>query len=144
MGTISENFSYSEFEKSRTADYLGICNVIRSFEVRDAVRELVLTVLQPLRDEIGEPIDISSGYRCAELNARIFGSSPTSQHIKGEAADIVARTKSPLWLARAVVFLGLPFDQMILYPTFLHISHKKGGPQRGRILYNRSYQGERV
>ena len=35
-------------------------------------------------------------------------------------------------------------DQMILYPTFVHISHKLGGPQRKRILYNKSYKGEQV
>lgn len=144
MGTISRNFSYREFERSATADAHMICNVIRTFEVRDAVYELVKEVLQPLRDEIDEPIDISSGYRCPELNALIPGSSPRSQHPKGEAADIKARTLSPLELARVIVRLCLPFDQLILYPTFVHVSHKLGGPQRGQILYNRSYKGDRI
>ena len=144
MGTISRNFSYREFERSATADAHMICNVIRTFEVRDAVYELVKEVLQPLRDEIDEPIDISSGYRCPELNALIPGSSPRSQHPKGEAADIKARTLSPLELARVIVRLCLPIDQLILYPTFVHVSHKLGGPQRGQILYNRSYKGDRI
>ena len=144
MGTISRNFSYREFERSATADAHMICNVIRTFEVRDAIYELVEEVLQPLRDEIEEPIDISSGYRCPELNAFIPRSSPTSQHTKGEAADIKARTLSPLELARVIVRMGLPFDQLILYPTFVHVSHKLGGPQRGQILYNRSYRGDRI
>lgn len=144
MGTISRNFSYREFERSATADAHMICNVIRTFEVRDAIYELVEEVLQPLRDEIGEPIDISSGYRCPELNAFIPRSSPTSQHTKGEAADIKARNLSPLELARTIVRMGLPFDQLILYPTFVHVSHKLGGPQRGHILYNRSYRGDRI
>ena len=143
MGTISRNFSYREFERSATADAHMICNVIRTFEVRDAIYELVEEVLQPLRDEIGEPIDISSGYRCPELNAFIPRSSPTSQHTKGEAADIKTRSFSPLDLARVIVRMGLPFDQLILYPTFVHVSHKMGGPQRGQILYNRSYKGDR-
>lgn len=144
MGTISRNFSYREFERSATADAHMICNVIRTFEVRDAIYELVEEVLQPLRDEIDEPIDISSGYRCPELNAFIPRSSPTSQHTKGEAADIKARSLSPLDLARVIVRMGLPFDQLILYPTFVHVSHKMGGPQRGQILYNRSYRGDRI
>ena len=144
MGTISRNFSYREFERSATADAHMICNVIRTFEVRDAIYELVEEVLQPLRDEIGEPIDISSGYRCPELNAFIPRSSPTSQHTKGEAADIKARSLSPLDLARVIVRMGLPFDQLILYPTFVHVSHKMGGPQRAQILYNRSYRGDRI
>ena len=144
MGTISRNFSYREFERSATADAHMICNVIRTFEVRDASYELVEEVLQPLRDEIGEPIDISSGYRCPELNAFIPRSSPTSQHTKGEAADIKVRNLSPLELARTIVRMGLPFDQLILYPTFVHVSHKLGGPQRGQILYNRSYRGDKI
>ena len=63
MGTISKNFSYCEFEASETADRKGICNVINTFEVRDAVKALVETVLQPLRDNWGKPLHINSGYR---------------------------------------------------------------------------------
>ena len=55
MGTISKNFSYREFEESATAKAQGITNVISSFEVRDAIRELTNTVLQPLRDAWGLP-----------------------------------------------------------------------------------------
>ena len=88
MGTISKNFSYSEFEASETADRKGICNVINTFEVRDAVKELTETILQPLRDAWGGPITISSGWRCDELNKEVGGSA-TSAHKTGYAADIV-------------------------------------------------------
>lgn len=88
MGTISKNFSYWEFEASETADKKGICNVITTFEVRDAVKALVDTVLQPLRDAWGGPITISSGWRCDELNKEVGGSA-TSAHKTGYAADIV-------------------------------------------------------
>ena len=141
MGTISKNFSYREFEESETAKARGIMNVITSFEVRDAVRELVLTVLQPLRDAWGEPLHVNSGYRCPKLNAAVGGAA-TSQHVKGEAADIKA--PNPIKLAQLAYDLGLPYDQMIIYPTFVHFSHKKGGPQRGQLLYNKSYKGRRV
>lgn len=141
MGTISKNFSYREFEESETAKARGILNVITSFEVRDAVRELVLTVLQPLRDAWGEPLHINSGYRCLKLNAAVGGAA-TSQHVKGEAADIKA--PNPIKLAQLAYDLDLPYDQMIIYPTFVHFSHKKGGPQRHQLLYNKSYKGRRV
>lgn len=88
MGTISKNFSYREFEASNKADEKGICNVITSFEVRDAIKALVDTVLQPLRDAWGGPITISSGWRCDELNKEVGGSA-TSAHKTGYAADIV-------------------------------------------------------
>ena len=141
MGTISKNFSYREFEESPTAKAQGILNAITSFEVRDAVRELVLTVLQPLRDAWGEPLHINSGYRCPKLNAAVGGAA-TSQHVKGEAADIKA--PNPIKLAQLAYDLDLPYDQMIIYPTFVHFSHKKGGPQRHQLLYNKSYKGRRV
>lgn len=143
MGTISKNFSYAEFERSETARNAGITNVITEFRVRDAIRELTLTVLQPLRDASGAQIVISSGYRCPELNA-LVGGVPTSQHEKGEAADIMSRLLTPLELARLIVRLELPFDQLILYPTFVHVSHKLEGKQRGQILYNRRYNGEKI
>lgn len=141
MGTITKDFSYREFERSEVADAKHICNVITSFEVRDSILALTENVLQPLRDAWGKPLKVNSGYRCKALNAAV-GGVPTSQHVKGEAADIAAG--DPVKLARLAVKLGLPFDQMILYPTFVHFSHKLTGEQRGQICYNWRYQGEKV
>ena len=148
MGTISKNFSYREFEKSDTADRLGICNVIITVRVRDAVRALTLNILQPLRDFLKLAVLISSGFRCRELNIAV-GGVDTSQHTKGEAADIYVLLEDgsrmpSVELARIIIQLGLPFDQLIIYPTFVHVSHKLGGPQRGNVLYNKSYKGPRV
>lgn len=141
MGTISKNFSYREFEASNKADEKGICNVITSFEVRDAIKVLVDTVLQPLRDAWGKPLHINSGYRCPELNSEV-GGMPTSQHVKGEAADVAC--DNPVELARLAASMHLPYDQMILYPTFVHFSHRLKGQQRDQTLYNKSYKGEKV
>ena len=57
---------------------------------------------------------------------------------RGEAADIAAA--DPLLLAQTVIRNRLPFDQMILYSTFVHISHKPDGLQRGQILYDSTYK----
>ena len=141
MGTISENFSYREFERSETAARKGIINIINTVQVRDSIKALVDKVLQPLRTAWGKPLVINSGYRCPELNREV-GGVPTSQHIKGEAADVAC--DDPYALARLACDLGLPYDQMILYPTFVHFSHRLDGEQRGQILYNRTYQGKRV
>lgn len=144
MGTISENFSYREFEESAKAKAANITNTITDFRVRDSVKELVLTVLQPLRTALKTEGHINSGYRCEALNALIPTSSETSQHIKGEAADIVFKGKKSIDVARKARDMGLPYDQLIVYPTFCHISHKLGGPQRNRILYNKSYKGPKL
>lgn len=141
MGTISKNFSYSEFEQSEKAEELGIVNVIPTARVRDSIDALVFNVLQPLRTAWGAQLVINSGYRCPELNEAVNGES-TSQHMKGEAADV--RCYNPLKLARLAVKMGLPFDQMGIYNTFVHFSHKLGGPQRGEIFYDKNYEGERL
>ena len=141
MGSISENFSFTEFERSKTAKDAGILNAITTFEVRDAIVALVENVLQPLRSAWGAPLKVNSGYRCPKLNAMV-GGEPTSQHVRGEAADIDA--PHPIKLAQLLVDMRLPFDQLIIYPTFLHISHRLEGPQRKQVLYSRQYRGRKV
>lgn len=141
MGTISKNFSYREFEESETAKRHGFINAITTYAVQQAVKALVDNVLQPLRDAWGEPLHINSGYRSERLNA-LVGGVPTSQHVKGEAADV--KCDRPYELASLAERMGLPFDQMILYPTFVHFSHKLQGEQRHQILYNKSYKGQKL
>lgn len=141
MGTICKNFSYSEFEESSTAKKAGITNVINTAKIRDSIKALATNVLQPLRDKLGKPMHVNSGYRCKELNEAV-GGVPTSQHMKGEAADIAA--DNPLELARLAKKLDLPYDQMIVYPAFVHFSHKLGGPQRKQLLYSKNYKGKRL
>ena len=140
MGTISKNFSYKEFEESETAARKGIANVINTTEIRDSVKALVLNVLQPLRDAWGKPLHINSGYRCPALNEAV-GGVPTSQHRLGEASDVAC--DNPYELASLAKELNLPYDQMILYPTFVHFSHKLNGKQRKKILYNYRYKGKK-
>lgn len=144
MGTVSKNFNYSEFEVT-DQEGLEIKNKITSFEVRDSVKALVETVIQPLRDTWDKPLAINSGYRCEEVNRAVKG-EPTSQHRKGEAADVCPFGRNGHGdievirrLAVTARDLGLPFDQMILYPSFVHFSHKLHGEQRGQILYNWRY-----
>lgn len=143
MGDISKNFSYSEFTHSDEAVKNGIKNYIPSADVRDAIYWLVWDVLQPLRDYLGASLIVNSGYRSEQLNT-LLGGAKTSQHRKGEAADIRSPFFSPLEIARAIIFLQLPFDQLILYPTFVHVSHKRKGAQRGQVLYNSRYTGENI
>lgn len=138
MGNISKNFSYHEFTFSAKAERNNIPNDIPNDEVRDSVKALVENLLQPLRDYWGEPLHINSGYRCKRLN-ELVGGVESSQHRKGEAADV--KVGNPYELALCTLAHNLPFDQMILYPDFVHFSHKKNGPQRYQVLYDKSYKG---
>lgn len=149
MGTVSKNFDYKEFEKTDVPG-MQVKNTIASVEVRDNIKALVDEVLQPLRDAWGEPLAINSGYRCPEVNKAV-GGVPTSGHTKGEAADVCPFGRNghgDIEVVRKLAItardLGLPFDQMILYPTFVHFSHKRKGTQRGQICYNWRYKGEKI
>lgn len=149
MGTISKDFSYVEFEKTDVPG-MQVKNTITSVDVRDSIKELVDTVIQPLRDAWGKPLAINSGYRCPEVNKAV-GGVPTSGHSKGEAADVCpfgrnghGDIETVRQLAITARDLGLPFDQMILYPSFVHLSHRRNGAQRGQILYNRRYTGKKL
>lgn len=138
---ISRHFKYSEFTKSDTATRLHINNAICDWDVRDNIKALVEDILQPLRNAWGGPLFINSGYRCPELNKAV-GGVPTSQHVKGQAADVGCT--DPISLARLAVRLGLDFDQMIVYPSFVHFSYKKEGENRRQVLYSEKYKGPKI
>jgi uncharacterized protein YcbK (DUF882 family) len=140
MGDLSRNFKWSEFTKSDTAARLHIQNEITDWDVRDNIKALVEEVLQPLRDSWGGPLFINSGYRCPELNKAV-GGVPTSQHTKGEASDVACT--DPYALAKLIKRMRLDVDQVIVYPSFVHISHKRDGKNRGQFLYSDKYKGPR-
>lgn len=108
---LSENFYLSEFVTSQTAARLGIDNTPSTDEI-DRLKVLCDTILQPLRDNVGSPILISSGFRCKYLNNEI-GSKDTSQHIKGEAADFTIPGLTVNQICEKIIELNLPFHQLI-------------------------------
>ena len=82
---LSKNFSLAEMTKSQTATRMGMDNNPSEDEVEN-LRLLCERVLQPVRDHFNHTVTISSGYR-NEILSRKIGSSSTSQHCAGEAAD---------------------------------------------------------
>lgn len=83
-----KHFTLDEMIHSDTADRLGIDNTPTS-EAIQCIDDLVTNVLDNLRGGWGRPIIVTSGYRCNELNAAV-GGARNSQHLKGQAADIVS------------------------------------------------------
>ena len=79
-------FSIDEMVRSATAKKYGIDNR----PSQDILNNLVLfieTVLDPIREDWGSPIIVSSGYRCPELNKAVGGVN-TSGHMYGFCADL--------------------------------------------------------
>ena len=126
---LSENFTLEELIRSNTAERMGIDNVPKDEKVVENLRSLCLEVLQPLRDYVGAPVHINSGYRCLELNMAV-GGVKNSQHCRGEAADIriVSPKQGREWAAW--IEDNCRFDQMLLErnksgAVWLHVSCKR-------------------
>lgn len=137
-----KHFSLKEFTRSSTAEARGISNTPAVCEVA-RIEELVAGVLDPLRDWYGRPIYVTSGYRSPALN-RAVGGSASSQHLRGEAADITAKSRSENKRLFEFIRHHLTFDQLIWEhggndgPDWVHVSYKRER-QRGQVL--RIYAG---
>ena len=97
---------------------------------RENVKALVCEVLDPVREKLAMPIVVNSGYRCEKHNKDV-GGVRNSQHLRGEAADV---TCADLPRLKALIIENGKFDQLITYPTFLHVSYKRTGGNRHQRL----------
>ncbi len=125
-------FSIKELTKSATAQRKGIKNDPSIQEVAN-LTALIEKVLDPLREAYGRPIIVTSGYRCEKLNKAVGGAA-SSQHVKGQAADIRSMEDTPSEnkkLFDLIVKLKLPFDQLINEYGYdwVHVSY---GPRNRR------------
>ena len=131
---MAEFFTKPELTRSDTARILKIDNTPTP-EASAALDALMWNVLDPIRRMWGKPIIVNSGYRCPKLNAAVGGSA-TSQHMKGEAADITAGdpTKNKE-LFDMIAQSAIPFDQLIDEKNYrwIHVSYRPNG--RRNILH---------
>jgi hypothetical protein len=145
---LSPHFTLEEMIKSQAGDRAGIDNLPPP-ACREALRALCVNVLEPIRERFG-PVIITSGYRGPELN-RIVGSSSSSQHPKGEAADIEVPGMANGDLARWIE-KHLEYDQLILecykpgIPSsgWVHVSYKAHTPNRKQELTATVVNGKMV
>ena len=83
---VMKFFSIEELTQSATAKRLGIDNT-PSDKIKKNLTIFINTVLDPIREDWGSPIIVSSGYRCPELNKAVGGAN-TSGHQYGYCADL--------------------------------------------------------
>lgn len=125
------NFTLSELIHSDTAIKYNINNM-PDINSLDCMLDLIFYVLQPLRNKLGKPIIINSGYRNAQVNKLVGGTvdaygNPTSQHCKGQAADIKVIDMTVRSLIDFIKKSGIEYDQLINeYDSWVHVSFKKG------------------
>ena len=151
--SLSPHFCLDEFTKSSTAMKHGIKNTPPQ-EAADNLRALCQGCLEPLREALGLPVVITSGYRTKALNSMLAHSSERSQHMLGQAADFyVAEPKdlnlepgtlNPVKPTRRELLIkafrliildeSIDYDQLILYPSFIHVSYVSRERNRRTIL----------
>ena len=108
---LTKNFTLSEMTKSETALRHGMDNTPGEQEIA-ALKLLCEKVLQPVRDHYGKGVKVNSGFRHPEVNAKV-GGSKTSDHCRGQAADIEIPGVANAELAQWIVD-NLEFRQVIL------------------------------
>ena len=116
-------FSIAELSRSSAATKLHIDNTPDK-EATKNLETLVAHILDPAREQLGMPITVNSGFRSQLVN-RFVGGNPSSQHLRGEAADICCKDNNRL----LGILKSLPYDQLIAYRSknddhilFLHVS----------------------
>ena len=151
---LTPHFKLREFTESATAMKHGIDNRPTP-EVVENLRRLCTHTLEPLREKLGLPIVITSGYRTKALNDIIVHASRKSQHMSGQAADFYvkgiagqarneASHRERLVKAFKTIITdeGIDFDQLIIYPSFIHVSYvsrEKNRHQLTRASGNGAY-----
>ena len=133
-------------------------------EAQENVRALVENVLDPARQKLGGPVTVNSGYRCAKHNREVGGVSasqhlrgeaadvaPAGFKISSADSchDLAKRASSMVLAAPRVQNSGFKsalkdlanaikengrFDQLIIYPTFVHVSYRRNGGNRKEVL----------
>ena len=108
---LTANFSLAEMVKSDTALRHDMDNTPGEAEIAN-LKTLCEKVLQPVRDHFQTGVKVNSGFRHPEVNAKV-GGSKTSDHCKGQAADIeipgIANADLAVWIMD-----NLDYTQLIL------------------------------
>ena len=141
MTQLTKHFTLAELTKSQTGARQGLDNTPTA-AVEKNLKHLAVTILQPLRDKIGKPVVINSGYRSQAVNSAVGGSA-TSAHRFGHAVDLIVPgyaggdvKKLALYIEKFLKDNKIAFDQLIFeYNAWVHIGIKSGNnKQRNQVI----------
>ena len=108
---LTANFTLAEMVKSETALRHNMDNTPGETEIEN-LKQLCEQVLQPVRKHFKTGVKVNSGFRHPEVNAKV-GGSKTSDHCKGQAADIeipgIPNADLAIWIMD-----NLQYTQLIL------------------------------
>jgi len=137
-----KNFEAEDFFNSITAKREGIDNRIYDQSVLDNLI-VVANKAQEIRDLLGHPLKINSGYRCLKLNREI-GSKDSSQHIKGQAIDFTCKGfGTPKDIVLFLKENNVVVDQCLMEGSWIHLSIKKEDNRNQYAYYLPDINGKR-
>lgn len=134
---LSPHFTLAEMTVSQEAARRGLDNTPPP-NIVEALRRTCLG-LEAVRVRLGcAPIIVNSGYRSPAVNAAVGGSN-NSQHMTGQAADIICPAfGGPTEVAAALRDSGIEYDQLILeFNRWVHISFAPN-PRRQALIIDRA------
>lgn len=111
---ITPNFKYGDMLRTAHADWKAGGNNPPSQKIVDNIVN-TLEQLQKVRDKLGVPINITSGYRSPSVNRAAGSTASKSDHLVGCAIDFNAHNyMTPAQLVNQIRSMGIPFKQLIL------------------------------
>ena len=131
---FSKHISWNEAFGSKTAKSLKIENKPNDEQLAN-MKILADELFEPLREKVGEPILVTSFFRCKELNDAINGAATLSQHVDGCAIDLDATGISNCELFY-IIKNEFDFDKLIWElgddnnPDWVHVSYVKGNNRK--------------
>ncbi len=93
---------------------------------KDKVSPVLISKLQMLRDDIGKPIKITSGYRCPVENKKV-GGAKNSAHLLGEGVDIQTELST---VTLAMIASKIKGIRIGIYERHLHIDVRPPNPSK--------------
>lgn len=100
---------------------------------RLGVQYKLVEALQGLRDTLGKPIRITSGYRCPQHPIEA-GKPKPGRHTEGIAADISGPPLIDIWRALAQ-FPELVGVGVAPHQNYIHVDMRGGVPSGGRVVW---------
>lgn len=130
---LTPHFTLAELCVSAKAASQGVPNVCPPSLITNMLH--LARNMEALRELYKLPINVLSGYRSRKVNT-LVGGSETSGHMQGLACDFTCSRYGTLYMqALTIAASKVPFDQLILEPTWIHVGFAAPGKKpRGQVL----------